>query len=225
MKAAFTLGLLAMSGCGGPLLAGTTLDQPAFMVSGSIQPMSNAVVFDAPMSLGLLWIDPAQEGAGNWTSGADLVDGEIASDASFIMKLRGLPPTAAIRALAAPSGGTPLAFAFAEIILYEDRDGDGRFAVGPLASGSPMIAPDLYRGMPNSAVLFYVAQPASSADVPLRELAEVVSKSGYSLANADCLDDNYVLGDARTVITMVVPSSSFPDLRVCLRSQPTAQSP
>jgi hypothetical protein len=188
--------------------------------------MSNAVAFDAPMSLGLLWVDPAQEGKGNWTSGSDLVDGEIASDASFTMKLRGLPPADAIRSLAAPGGGAPLAFAFAEIILYEDRDGDGRFEVGPLASGSPMIPPDVYRGMPNSAVLFYVAEPISSADVPLRELADVVSTPGYHLGSADCINDAYArLIDPRIVITMVVPSSSFPDLRVCLRSQPTAQSP
>jgi hypothetical protein len=32
--------------------------------------------------------------------------------------------------------------------------------------------------VPNSAVLFYVAEPTSSADVPLRELADVVSTPG-----------------------------------------------
>jgi hypothetical protein len=226
---------LALSACGA-LKPGATLDQPVFSFAGIIAPES---AHDVPpragvIDIGLLWIDPAQEGQGNWASGRELAASTIAPDGTFTVNLRGIPPAPAIRSLMAPGASAPLSFAFGEIVLFEDGNGDGRFDVGALADGSPMVGPDLYRGMPRMAVLIYVADPTPAGAASPAELADIVGVPGYHIGDINCganttsEEPNQPAdpdGGAPKppLVTLVLgpPSRTFPDLRACLRSHPT----
>lgn len=213
------LALWAVVGCGQPIVSGAVLDRPQFSVRGKLVPAEEW----ARLSLGLLWIDPSQQGRGNEVSASDLVKSEILPDGSYRFDLRGPPPPTMVRSLRDPATDQPFAFAWAEIVLYEDRNGDGSFAVGPLADRSPMVAPDVYRGMSPSVALVYVAQPLSDMSTPIPELGDITRRPGYQLASIICGDAASVRSATDpTKISLVVvpPTASFPDLRPCFRSQP-----
>jgi hypothetical protein len=185
----------------------------------------------APLNLGLLWVDPAQGGKGNYVSGSELVSAAIERDGTYTLGLFGSPPTGAIRALKSSGQGGPVfTLAWAEIILYEDRNADGTFAVGPLAGGSPIVAPDVYRGMPSDRVLLYVAETVPPDQQVIPELMVPAAK-GYHLGLVRCLMNDQspaVLPIIQKVtppsatIEVVAPSFAFPNLRSCLRSHPTS---
>jgi hypothetical protein len=210
-------------GCGS-LESGERLDRPTFSMKGTISPApSDREVAPSDLRIGLLWIDPVPGEAGSWTSGRELVTASIGPDGTFTMDLRGLPPDAAVRALDVPGSTEHLAYAFSELVLYEDRDGDGRFNVGPLAEGSPMIGTDVYRGMPTTALLFYVRDPLPpDASSQLPELMGVLGERGYHLGVVNCGTSTVsAFEPAAAVLTLTPPSPLFPDLRRCLRSHPT----
>ena len=46
----------------------------------------------SPLRLGLLWVDPAQEGKGNFVSGSELVRATIEPDGTYTAGLLGPPP-------------------------------------------------------------------------------------------------------------------------------------
>lgn len=218
-------GLAAIS-CGDTLVPGSALDKLEFSLNGVLAQLPD----EAPLRLGLLWIDPAQEGKGNYVSGSELVSARIEPDGTYTLGLVGPPPRDALRALRfSMQGGPTFTFAWGEIILYEDRNADGTFAVGPLAAGSPMVAPDVYRGMPSTRVLLYVAETVPPNQHVMPELMFAASK-GYHVGWIRCLENEQSpavspiideVSPPTATIELVAPSIAFPNLRSCLQSHPT----
>jgi hypothetical protein len=156
------------------------------------------------------------------TSGREVSIAQVTSARAYTLDLRGPPPAEALRRLAGSNNGPSFSFAFAEIILYEDRDGDDRFDVGALADGAPIVAPDLYRGMPAHEVLIYIGEPLPPGAEPFRELGDLTTQTGYHLAWADCASQVFSEAmDDNAALTLGPPTTSFPDFRPCLRSLPT----
>jgi hypothetical protein len=225
-----TLCGLAVVSCGDALVPGSSLDKLEFSLQGAITEPPGEVSA-APLRLGLLWVDPAQEGKGNYVSASELVRSKIEPDGTFTLGLVGPPPSGAIRALkSSPQGGPVLTFAWGEIILYEDRNTDGTFVVGSLAEGSPMVAPDVYRGMPTDRMLLYVAETLPPQQQVFPELEFPVTK-GYHLGVAFCRMNEQSPAVAPVIrevtppsatITVVAESLAFPNLRSCLQSHPTS---
>jgi hypothetical protein len=206
------------------------LDKLEFSFDGALtQPPAEEPA--APFSLGLLWVDPAQTGKGNYVSGSELVRAEIKPDGTFTFGLLGPPPAGAVRALKSSTQGGPVfAFAWGEIALYEDRNSDGTFAVGPLTEGSPIVAPDVYRGMPTDRVLLYVAETLPMHEQVFPEL-EFRATAGYHVGVIICLMNEQSPAVAPVIrevtppsatITVVNESVAFPNLRSCLQSHPTS---
>jgi hypothetical protein len=86
-----------------------------------------------------------------------------------------------------------------------------------------MLPPDLYRGMPSSFALMYVAKPLTEASTPIPELGAVPRKAGYQLVNIICgatVSVATLMGLPIVPVNVIAPSASFPDLRPCLKSQP-----
>ncbi|HMI88731.1 MAG TPA: hypothetical protein VK550_31850 [Polyangiaceae bacterium] len=207
------------------------MDKLEFSFQGAItQPPRE--ISASPLRLGLLWVDPAQEGKGNYVSGSELVRATIEPDGTFTLGLVGPPPSGAIRALkTSAQGGPVLTFAWGEIILYEDRNADGTFVVGPLTEGSPMVAPDVYRGMPTDRMLLYVAETLAPHQQVFPEL-EFRATKGYHLGVALCRMNDQSPAVAPVIrevtppsatITVVAESSAFPNLRSCIQSHPTSR--
>jgi hypothetical protein len=221
-------------GCDGSLLSGTELDRPAFHVSGVItgsalggiaEPLAEPLAANQNLSFGILWIDPAQEGSGNSESGSELLLSRLDPQGQYTIDFLEAPPEHAVRWLSS-SDGSVFALAFGEFVLFEDGDRDGRFRVGPVAEGSPMAAPDRYRGAAVQHVLLYVAQPLKTSEVPISALSGISSTQGYQLGNIDCYRPESPIvtraGDVRVPIQMTEGSSSFPELRPCFRSHPSS---
>jgi hypothetical protein len=226
-------GALALCGfgaisCGDTLVPGSSLDKVEFSLHGVIT-LPSAEVPAGPLELGILWVDPAQAGNGNYVSGSELVSTTIEADGTYTLGLLGAPPAGAIRVLkSSAEGGTTVALAWGEIILYEDRNGDGTFAVGPLAEGSPMAVPDVYRGMPVDGVLLYFAETVAERDKVIPEIV-FPAKKGYHVGLVRCIQTDqspaaptaiYEAVPPSATINVTAPSFAFPDLRPCLRSQP-----
>ena len=230
--------VLALSGlatvsCGDTLVPGSSLDKLEFSFDGVL----TATPRDepgSPLRLGLLWVDPAQAGKGNYASGPELVRAEIQSDGTYTVGLLGPPPAEAIRSLKSSAQGGPVfTFAWGEIIVYEDRDADGTFAVGRLAEGSPIVAPDVYRGMPTDRALLYFSETIRPHEQVLPELIFPANK-GYHVGLIRCLthdqspDVSSIIQEVSppgATIEVVAPSLAFPNLRSCLSSHPPSRDP
>ena len=214
-------GILLCS-CGKPLVTGTTLDTPVFSISGDIRPAPAG----AQVKIGVLWVDPTQEpGSTNFVSGSELVDDQIGADGHYALDFYGPPPEAAIHWLkSADDSASVFALAWGEIVLYEDRDGDGTFEVGAVSDGSPMQSSDLYRGMALTHIVFYVEQPLAAEHITIPELAGIVVRPGYGLGRTTC-----TVYSSRATYTnvdepdlkLIEPSRFFPDLRECLKPHPS----
>jgi hypothetical protein len=219
---ALVLAPFLLCSCGEPLVTGTTLDTPVFSMFGEIQPAPA----NSPLKIGILWVDPTQEqDSVSTVSGSELVDDVIDADGRYTLDFYRPPPDAAIHWLA-PEGDSDavLAFAWGEIVLYEDRDDDGTFEVGPVSKQSPMVSSDVYRGMATAHIVVYVEKPLTAEQNIIPELAGVATKAGYELGHASCefTPPRLVRTDANeAALQMVEPSWSFPDLRRCLKPHPT----
>ena len=220
---------LATFSCGDALVPGSSLDKLEFLLDGMIALPTDVSI--GPLRLGILWVDPAQAGKGNYVSGSELVRATIQPDGTYTLGVVGAPPAGAIRSLMSSTlGGPTLTLAWGEIILYEDGNADGTFAAGPLNEGSPIVAPDLYRGMPIDRVLLYFAETTPPHQQVLPELTFPLTK-GYHVGVIHCLphDQSPVVSPIIEEVTppsatieVIAPSTEFPNLRSCLRSHPTS---
>ncbi|HXI56241.1 MAG TPA: hypothetical protein VNO55_09285, partial [Polyangia bacterium] len=144
---------------------------------------------------------------------------------TFKLDFSAPPPPEMIRHI--PSATDPTvsvaAFAFAEIVAFDDADNDGTFHVGSLATGSRMVGPDAYRGTAPMHAIFYVQQAHPPPLIP--ELDRVLSASvGYHLAMADC-DPSTTDGQFTQAtqgeqfrIALGPAQAMLPESRVCLLS-------
>jgi hypothetical protein len=190
------LGVFLSAGCGDGLVDGAALDQPLLSITGNILSAAGELApatARSSLELGIVWADPAQQAPLNTTSSEDLVSSEIAPDGSFVLNVIRKPDPAAIRWLKfGDEGGPELGLAWGEIVLYEDRNQDGTFGVGPASERSPILAPDSYRGFARENVLIYVAQGFASGVALIAGLEEVTRRRGYVLGRIVCRDPSRV---------------------------------
>ncbi len=216
---------MAVAGCGNALVPGDVVRAPIFSVAGVTSP---APAPGEALRVAALWVDPLGSLDDRpWPLG-------VAVDAagSFQLDLAAAPPAELIRNL--PSSMDPnttvASFAFAELVAFDDRDGDGTFSVGPIADGSLIESPDVYRGTSAAHALFYVAQPDTAASIP--ELDAVIAlPPGYHLAEVTC-DPTAMRGrfeeamaGAQDRIPLVPDAKSLPESRGCLRSHVPTPAP
>lgn len=137
-------------------------------------------------SIGIVWVDPLALRDEIPQPPQDIkVTGP--SDRTYQVGLFAPPPEEAIRRLPDPSTGElAVSFAFGEIVLFDDGDGDGTFAISPLANGSLMFGPDAYRGMSDRRVVIYVEQPARPGALDGNVWKTLSEGPGYRLADILC---------------------------------------
>jgi hypothetical protein len=179
------------------------------------------------LRLTALWIDPlGQRDDRPWPVVGVL--GRTTPPDTFQLDFSAPPPAEMIRHVpsAADSSVTVAAFAFAELVAFDDLDGDGTFHVGPVAAGSRMLGPDVYRGDALIHALFYVEhaeQPNAPTVIP--ELDEILGSTvGYHLAVASCdpTTTNGWFGEAPAGdlvgIKLEASRQTLPENRGCLQS-------
>jgi hypothetical protein len=205
------------SGCGEPLVSGSSLNEPAFTIEGAIAPYDPS----RRSSIGILWVDPALAGDSPSVSGAHQLDAHIAEDGSFSLEVFGRPPKDAVKWLAADASSDAVAIAWGELVLFEDNDGDGSFRVESLADGAAMTLPDQYAGVAEKHVLLYVEEPAEEG-TQITGLARTLAAPGYVLGEAHCADASYVVAVEPNTVSLraVTATSLFPRLRQCFESIP-----
>jgi hypothetical protein len=206
-------------GCGDALVDGASLNEAVFAIEGTVQPG----LPEESLRVGIVWVDPAQAGAANVSSGGELLVDRIYADGTFALEFLAQPPSGAIRRLLADEDGPAYAIAWGELVLYEDRDGDRTFRVGALADGSPIAEPDVYRGMANSHLVVYVDEPLAVGHELIWGLHQVVTHRGYHLGRISCDSRPLVRRidpPVEAMLNVVEATSVFPDLRGCLRSHP-----
>jgi hypothetical protein len=216
---------ISLPGCGKALVSGDELSSPLFQVSGDVVPKPDQAELPR-LSLGILWIDPLGSIPGNWVSGGDVIAGALHADGTFDLDIYARPPDAAIRRIVSDSGSSrALRAAWGEIVLFDDNDQDDGFRVGPLSEGSPMLSDDRYRGVDDTHVLTYIAEPLLSDDQPIPELGGLLQGvAGYQMMSTECSDQTpqlHLTQGARFSISLLPPSTTFPLLRKCLQAHPT----
>jgi hypothetical protein len=147
---------------------------------------------------------------------------ETLTRGEFRVVVYGSPPQDMIASFESDAwNGNPLTLAWAELVLFEDGNGDSSFEVGSLAQGSPIKAPDAYRGMSENDLLIYIADPLPPDAAIVQGLSQdITSKRGYHLARANCTPAPPRFAEATKASELVVipATSRFPDLRACLHS-------
>jgi hypothetical protein len=211
--------------CGEELIPGELTDRPIFSVQGSILGLD-----DSPLHITALWVDPLGQ-YDDWPSPPSVALDTRDTSGNFELRFFRPPPRENIRRIPSPENPdeTAFAFAFAEIVAFEDRDGDGTFKVSSLASGSTILHPDLYRGTADSTdssyVVFYLERSRISDANVVPELDTIlVQPPGYYLAQIGCGSATRGKAtpfphDQRSVVLSLVPATSmFPGTRICLRA-------
>jgi hypothetical protein len=225
--------LAGAAGCGEALVPGEWTEDPLLTVRGRIlEP-------DAPsLRVGALWVDPLQQ-ADDWPSPPLVAAGTVKPSGEFTLAFFNPPPRSVIREIRPPDRPDEVAFAFAlaEIVAFEDRDGDGTFRVSSLASGSMILDGDVYRGTPddtqNGQGVFYIERSRSRSDDTnvIFELDRVLlAPRGYHLAKILCagapraeVSPPYPKDQLPALtIALLPPSTTFPHTRLCLRTHPPA---
>jgi hypothetical protein len=229
-SAAVLLAALA-AGCGEPLVPLDTYQSPLMTLTGYFTPQPAGGV--APLRVGVLWVDPAglRDDLPAPSAGAvftsDLVD-------TFELQVFSPPPPSAIRRYPfATSSGVALAFAFGELVVYEDNDGDGQFTVASRANGSAIVGPDLFRGSSSNRVLLYLEQPGNPQAGSVGAAWPVLFNNGqgYRLGNVDCtVPDRPVLRGVPDTAGVEMSLTNRGEAqrtfsRACLRSAVTAPTP
>jgi len=207
----------SVCGCGDPLVPGSSLNVPAFIAHGAIAPYDES----RSISIGILWADPAQASSTAHVSDAERLQADISADGTFSLEVFGTPPKNAVERLAADASSDAVAFAWGELILFEDRNADGRFRVDSLEHGALIAAPDQYAGTAEKHVLLYVEEPAEEG-TQIIGLARTLSVPGYVLGEVHCGEAPYVVAvEPNTVSLVTVTATSlFPKQRQCFEAIP-----
>jgi hypothetical protein len=207
----------ALLGCGDPLVPGTRLDEPSFIIEGAIAPYD----VSRPTSIGILWVDPALAGGAPTVSGAEQLEARIATNGAFSLKIFGRPPKEAVKWLAADASSDAVALAWGELVLFEDNDGDGTFRVDSLEGRAPMAAPDQYAGVAEKHVLIYVEEPAEEG-TQILGLARTLAAPGYVVGEAHCDNEAFVIAVEPNTVSLraVAATSRLPTGRSCFESIP-----
>ena len=217
--------LVPLAGCGDPLTSASAYDVPLFTLRGDLNPAPEDLV--APR-VDLVWVDPVGQSD---DIPEPLLETQLQLDgAGYVFSIFAPPPATAVREIVdATTGAVAARFAFGEIVLYEDGDGDGTLRVTSLADGSAIVAPDVYWGASAQNVVIYIKTPWSATTKAPELLGLLSHEPGYHLGVIDCsapdVPVTFITGnaDARADIS-VLPNgtSQLPYVRDCLRSHPVA---
>lgn len=214
---------LAALGCGRALIPGQRVDEPIFTFDGDVEGEAPG----ADLRLGLLWVDPFGL-RDDLASPPSVSAGALSADRrTFELQLFTPPPPEVVRAVPDPADPSRPAFSFAlaELVVFDDADGDGVFHVGGRAEGSKIEAPDTYRGASPLQALFYVATVRSDASPALKELDRIVRAGpGYRVGTVGCDGAqgyfNTSVQEDIVRLRLVEAQETLPQLRPCLRSYP-----
>jgi hypothetical protein len=215
-----------LGGCGDRLVSAEAYEAPLLTLKGTLNPVPEDLT--SPR-VGIVWVDPAGL-LDDLPEPATDSQFELQETASYVYSVFAPPPAAMIREIPDPKTGAVAArFAFGEIILYEDRDGDGTFRVGALAYGSPIVSDDDYRGAQAQYFALYIEKSAAPSQAPPELVWTLPEAPGYHVGAVDCstpdVPQTWVSDDAASQIEVTVlptPTSQLPYLRKCLRSHPVA---
>lgn len=210
LAAAASAGVLACDG----VTPGGAFDAPMFTISAAFIPNTVLPAGARPI-VGVLWTDPLQRQPdvvmpAAWMSSTDIdpASGTLAFQTEVF---RPPPPRAVVDLRAASGDDTSLAFG--ELVVVDDADGDGTFAVsGPHAQIAP---PDAYLAGSSNA-LVYVARPFAQIQ-PGFPLAG--TNPGYQTVNFEC-NGQISQGTAVESSTefALQPSPTLPEIRNCRRT-------
>jgi hypothetical protein len=212
----------ATAGCGGALVPGDSADHPVFEVHGSLLAPS------PDMRVGVVWVDPLGL-LDDRPSPPSLSAATIEPDGRFDVRFFGPPPADVIRRIPSPDDPTRVAFAFAfaEIVAFEDRDGDGTFGVASLAAGAGILAPDVYRGIGATHAILFVEQRRQDDGIVIAELDTVLAgQPGYHLTVFMCSGGTAVgfpvdPRDYAVDVAIVPPQAALPEPETrCFRAHP-----
>jgi hypothetical protein len=214
-----------LAGCGNPLVPGDLALDPLFTVTGTITG-SAPTARSGKLRAALLWVDPYGR-RDDRPSTLDESVGLVSPDErTYQIRIFAPPPRTVISDVPAPDdpSKTAFAFAFAEIVAFEDGDDDGVLRMGPRAEGSQIVAPDRFVGAAEDHALFYVSKSRADTTAATKELDFIVRRPvGYVLANAVCMSGTFqgALPSDGITLTLVPPQDTLPQRRLCLRSYPS----
>jgi hypothetical protein len=215
---------MAVPACGEPVTSQGVYEQPLYALGGWITPFPLAADVQSP-TVGVVWVDPAQL---RDDLAASHVQFEGSQDGTFNLKFFAAPLEALRRYPGDVPGEIETSFAFGEVVLFDDRDGDGHFAVTPRTAGSTIVAPDMYIGAARRHVVIYVEKSFDGTGTRFPELSSVIALSpGYHLAAVTCTTLGYPGASPITnpreevdILAIEPPSPTLPFTRACLRSHP-----
>jgi hypothetical protein len=215
--------LAAAAGCGNGLSPGNTADAPEMVIYAAGPTASQLPAGSNPL-VGIIWTDPLQRGPdvtmpGRWVTSDLRATTDFGS--TFVIRIFRPPPAGAVVTIDSPAAiadpTSPSAdridLAVGELVVVDDVDGDGAFAVsGPHAE---LAAPDRYLAVSQQTVV-YVARPfaLSQPQFPLGVLMP-----GYQALDYQCTGQ-VSRGPISTLgaIFQVVVSNSLPETRICDRT-------
>jgi len=218
---ALVLGAGVVAGaCGEGLVPGDAYSSPLIAFGGEITPTGQLSGAWRPR-VGVLWTDLNQVGP-DLPSDSTYVSSHLDLDMvvdRYMAEIFRPPPAAAFVDIAADSGEV-VRLALGELVIFDDRDGDGRFSVsGPRAEITP---PDVFLAGAWDMVR-YVSSPFTSpqSGFPLG----MATTTGYALLTLYCaaplLDPTRParesLGNSNVSMT-VLTSSVLPEVRTCAHS-------
>jgi hypothetical protein len=211
--------------CDGGLLAGSAYDRPLISFTGTVKPtgaipatLPDANGVDRPTNpiMGLLWTDPLQVLPDMPAPARWLSQSVSPADSTFSMQVFRPPPPEVLTDVPVP-GSAPLRLALAEIVMIDDQDGDGTFAVSE--PDAQIQAPDIYLAGADT-VLVYL--PQADPSLPDGNPLAVSRAAGYQLVTYFC-DHQTIASVAQQDVhggtsAVLQTSRDFPDVRVCART-------
>jgi len=201
------------SACTTGVAPGTAYEAPLFQFQGHLDPRGGLPAGSHPI-IGVIWSDPLQRFPDVVMPPRSLgaTPGGPSYDDLTIQIFRPPPPAAVVDI--SQAGDVRAQVALGEIVVVDDKDGDGTFHVsGPRAQ---ILPPDEYLAGTDQ-VLTYLPQP-----LPAQALGFPVASAnatGYQLINYQC-DGRLSRGPSADVnASFPLQRSRFlPELRSCMRS-------
>jgi hypothetical protein len=206
-------------GCGQPVLSGAAYDAPLVSFAGVLESFPDPAV-RAP-HVDIVWVDPLSERP-DVPAPPDTRSSMIMPNGTFTLDFFAPPPVAVMRTLPVPMATDQSAtFAFGEIIVIDDVNGDGTFSIGP---GNTIVVPDRYASAAGADVVIYVAHPMPPTQY-IPDIGMALSgRVGYHVVSLDCSEpavpqgQEVVPGTAPIVLVPSQEGSALTYSRQCLRS-------
>ena len=206
-------------GCDQPMLSGAAYDAPLASFAGMLDSFPDPAVRRPHVDI--VWVDPLSVRP-DVPAPPETLSSAIMPDGTFTLDLFAPPPVAVMRTLPVPMAADQSAtFAFGEIIVIDDVNGDGTFSIGP---GNTIVPPDQYASAAGTYVLIYVAHPMPPTQY-IPDIGMALSgRVGYHVVSIDCSEPAIPQGQEvlpGTASIVLVPSqegSALTYSRQCLRS-------